>query len=518
MTALALRVGWISLTTSAVLLPLLLLAGLICRRYRAKSCYVLWLVLALRLLIPVEIPLPQAPVTVEVPVVELAVLETPQTAETVQTQPTAPSTVFQPAPVARTVSPVEALGLVWVCGVILLLAAQWINYSTIKAKLWINSMRCPEDQQVSAQLGGAVPVLRGDVESPMTFGLVRPAIFLPRDLPEEDVSMVLRHELCHLRRGDLWYKGLFLLCACIHWFNPLVWKLGRVAGEHLELCCDEDVVAGQDVRFRREYGQLLLRSAAAEPTAVLATRFGGNDLKGRIMNLFTEKKRGGVLVCAVACAALMMSSLVGCEAQAVERSVGSESAAQSVSQSVQLEEPVVQEGEVPSTWEEPMPPVESVIPAGEEAMLWPVEGECTLSALHGGRVHPVTGETSGHNGIDIVADGGTPVLAAKSGVVQESGFDKQYGNYVLIAHEDGESTLYGQMKECLVEVDDTVTQGQAVGSVGKTGMATGEHLHFEVYQDGERVDPLACYPGAEPELLVDGQEKPVSVDLPVNWN
>ena len=514
MTALALRVLWVSLTTSAVLVPLLLLAGPICRRYRAKSCYVLWLVLALRLLIPVEIPLPQAPVTVEVPVVELTVLDVPQTGEKASAQTPEQPPVLQPAPVGRAISPVEVLGLVWICGVVFLMAAQWVNYSTIKKTLWKNSWEKPEDQAVLTQLGGTIPVLRGNVESPMTFGLVRPAVFLPRNLPEEDVPMVLRHELCHLRRGDLWYKGLFLLCACVHWFNPLVWKLGKVAGAHLELCCDEDVVAGQDIRFRREYGQLLLRSAAAGGTTVLATRFGGSDLKGRIMNLFTKKKRGGALVCAVTCAALMMSSLVGCEVQAVEP----ELPAQSAAQSVQAGEGVIREEEAPNTWVELLPSVESAIPAGEEAMLWPVAGKYTLSAIYGGRTHPITGEVSGHNGIDIIADGGTEVLAVRSGVVQQSDFDKQYGNYVLIAHEDGTSTLYAQMKERLVEANDTVAQGQVVGTVGKTGAATGEHLHIEVYRDGKRVDPLGEYPALEFELRMDGQKEPIKVDRPVIFN
>lgn len=515
MTALAGRVFWVSLSTSVVLLPLLLLAKPICSRYRAKSCYVLWLLLTLRLLIPVEVPLPQAPVTVEVPVVEFAVLETPQSGVETMAQTQTDPTVFQPSPVRRDISPAEILGLIWAAGVVLLLAAQWINYSTLKEKLWNNSLGNPADQQQLAQLGADVPVLRGDVESPMTFGLLRPAIFLPRELPQKDVPMVLRHELCHLRRKDLWYKGLLLLCACIHWFNPLVWKLGQVAGEHLELCCDEDVVAGQDVRFRKEYGQLLLRSAAAEQRAVLATQFGGSDLKGRIMNLFTEKKRGGALVCVVTCAALMMGSLVGCEVSAAVPDAADQSPVQS--SEVSIQEEVVSTG-LDDLLEQGSEAASSQEMLGEEPLLWPVEGEYTLSALHGGRTHPITGEVTGHNGIDIVADGGTEVQAVQSGVVIESDFDKQYGNYVLIGNGEGKSTLYCHMKERMVKESDTVTQGQVIGTVGKTGMATGDHLHFELRQDGEPVDPIANYPDVQLNLLIDGQEEPMPVEWPVVWN
>ena len=508
MTALALRVVWISLSTSVVLLPLLLFAGPICRRYRAKSCYVLWLLLALRLLIPVELPLPQTPVTVEVPVVEFSVLELSQGEEPVPPSAAEQTAVVQPAAVVRNVSPAETLGLIWAGGVIVLLAAQWINYSTMRQKLWNYSERSPEDETVLTQIGGSVPVLRGDVESPMTFGLARPAIFLPRELPKEDVPMVLRHELCHLRRKDLWYKGLFLLCACIHWFNPLVWKLSGVAGAHLELCCDEDVVAGQDVCFRKEYGQLLLRSAVAGRSTVLATQFGGSDLKGRIMNLFAKKKRGAALVCAVTCAALMMSSLVGCEVRAAEKSAQSEDAVREAVVSTGLDDLLEQEGTAELS--------QSIVL--EETLYWPVEGEYLLSALHGGRTHPITGEVGGHNGIDIVADEGTKVQAALSGVVTESDFDKQYGNYVLIAHENGKSTLYCHMKECLVEAGDTVSREQIIGIVGKTGAATGAHLHFELRQDGMSVDPIAQYPDARLELIMDGQDEPLPVEYPVVFN
>ncbi len=503
MTALAFRVGWISLTTSAVLLPLLLLAGPICRRYRAKSCYLLWLLLALRLLIPVEVPLPQTPVTVELPAQQMAVLELSVEGERSAAVPSEDVPVVSEK---QTRSPAAVVSRIWAIGVVLLAAVQWIQYSTIKKQLWKHSAVFSEDEKVLARFGVKVPVRRGDVASPMTFGLLCPAIFLPRELPEEDVPMVLRHEVCHLRRGDLWYKGLFLLCGCVHWFNPLVWKLGRVAGAHLELCCDEDVVAGQDTRFRKEYGQLLLRSAAAVGTVMPATGLGGSDLKGRLMNLFTQKKRGTALVCAAVCAALMLGSLVGCEVQQPtpppEESVGKEIVSTGLSDLPEQE----------STAE----PSQSS--AAEEPLYWPVEGEYLLSALHVSRTHPVTGEVSSHNGLDIVAPEGTKVQAALSGVVTEADFDKQYGNYVLIAHDNGKSTLYCHMKECLVEEGDAISREQIIGIVGRTGVATGAHLHFELRQDGEPVDPIAQYPDARLKLIMDGQKEPLPVEHPVVFN
>ena len=79
------------------------------------------------------------------------------------------------------------------------------------------------------------------------------------------------------------------------------------------------------------------------------------------------------------------------------------------------------------------------------------------------------------------------------GTVVESGYDVERGNYVVIDHGDGLSTLYGQCRDFTVEEGDTVRAGEMIGAVGKTGMATGAHLHFEVRQDGEPQNPVAYF-------------------------
>ena len=96
-------------------------------------------------------------------------------------------------------------------------------------------------------------------------------------------------------------------------------------------------------------------------------------------------------------------------------------------------------------------------------------------------------------GVVIAAPEGEAVLAAAGGTVVESGYDVERGNYVVIDHGDGLSTLYGQCRDFTVEEGDTVRAGEMIGAVGKTGMATGAHLHFEVRQDGEPQNPVAYF-------------------------
>lgn len=126
----------------------------------------------------------------------------------------------------------------------------------------------------------------------------------------------------------------------------------------------------------------------------------------------------------------------------------------------------------------------------ESGFLWPLPGRYNLSSLFGSRKHPITGKANNHTGIDIPASSGTSILAAKSGVVTTSTYNNSYGNYVVVSHSDGTSTLYAHMVRRNCSKGDTVSQGQVIGYVGTTGSSTGNHLHFEVRVNGSRVDPI----------------------------
>ena len=97
---------------------------------------------------------------------------------------------------------------------------------------------------------------------------------------------------------------------------------------------------------------------------------------------------------------------------------------------------------------------------------------------------------AGHRGTDIPAPEGTPILAAHSGTVLISGWNDSYGNQVLLDNGAGLSTRYAHMTQTAVTVGEAVTAGQIIGYVGSTGDSTGNHLHFEVMQNGVRMNPL----------------------------
>ena len=125
--------------------------------------------------------------------------------------------------------------------------------------------------------------------------------------------------------------------------------------------------------------------------------------------------------------------------------------------------------------------------------IWPLPGYSPGSA-YGWRIHPIWGDMRFHAGEDIGAPSGTPILAADSGiatVIPNNG--NGYGNYIIINHGGGRTTLYAHMSAFAVSNGQSVTQGQTIGYVGSTGNSTGPHLHFEVRVNGATTDPKSYF-------------------------
>lgn len=112
-----------------------------------------------------------------------------------------------------------------------------------------------------------------------------------------------------------------------------------------------------------------------------------------------------------------------------------------------------------------------------------------ITSRFGMRIHPVTGEKKMHNGIDLASGKGTPIMSSQGGKVIISQYSSSYGNYVVVDHGNGLSTLYAHLDKRYVSVGDSVKCGQEIGTMGSTGMSTGPHLHFEVRVNGEKVNP-----------------------------
>ena len=139
----------------------------------------------------------------------------------------------------------------------------------------------------------------------------------------------------------------------------------------------------------------------------------------------------------------------------------------------------------------------SLVASADGKFMWPLPSpydKSYITSYFGGRVHPITGVyQKAHGALDIGAAANTPIYEAADGTVVISEWHDSYGNYVKIDHGEGWSTLYAHQTKRNVTVGQTIRQGEVLGFVGTTGSSTGNHLHFEVRYNNERLDPLQFF-------------------------
>lgn len=127
------------------------------------------------------------------------------------------------------------------------------------------------------------------------------------------------------------------------------------------------------------------------------------------------------------------------------------------------------------------------IQARRSSLLWPASG--TITSRFGWRIHPIFRTREFHTGLDIATRWGSPVLAARSGVVRFVGWKSGYGQMIVLDHGDGLETTYSHLSSAVVSAGQPVAQGQLIGHIGNSGWSTGPHLLFEVRRGGVAVDP-----------------------------
>lgn len=322
----------IGLTVSAVALVLFLLRKALKKRYPARAMCLVWAVLALRLLIPVQLTLPDPPVQVtprttyltqtnftpeRLEQAGLPVLEqdgeittrrwvTDEQAQTLQTFDEQAWTAIDMG---------RVLLVLWGTGALLFAGWQMYRYLAFHHVLEKSShpaqrdalLTVFEEQKCVLGITRDIPLrVTQAADCPMLAGFIKPALYLPDEaLSEQDAAFIFRHELTHYKRGDLWLKLALVAARAVHWFNPLVHLMARFAQEDIELACDDAVVRGMDVDARRAYGETILRSVEAQvKKRALVSCFTGDKetLMRRFEGLFDKKvkKRGIALVVAAA--------------------------------------------------------------------------------------------------------------------------------------------------------------------------------------------------------------------------
>lgn len=308
MTEIFVKVVNMSISASWLILAVLLLRLLLPKAPKAMCC-VLWCLVGLKLLFPFSIEsalslLPSAEVITHDtmyaanPTIESGIPVVNQVVNPILTEHFAPN----PGDSVNPLQVVSAVGaFVWIVGVAVLLLHTLISFLRLKRSVG-TAVRFRENIYQSES-----------VSSPFILGVVRPHIFIPFSLREEELMCVLAHEKAHLKRGDHLWKPLGFLLLAIHWFNPLVWIGFACLCRDIELACDERVMRQIGTDKKKLYSEVLLNcSISHKMIAACPLAFGEVGVKQRIKNVLSYKKPAfwivfvSLLAC-VACAVCFMT-------------------------------------------------------------------------------------------------------------------------------------------------------------------------------------------------------------------
>ena len=313
-----------SIVISVVILLFMAMTPLLSKRYSAKGLYYAWLVIVIGLIVPyrpqIGVSENRMNVPVEVP------LFSNDTLPTISSKPVSAMVQISNAAGRSATQNIEfeqIMSVVWITGVVIFLLCNMLNhFRFVKiTNRWSESITEEKPlmllKAIKEELGIDKHIYLNFcpfISSPMMVGLLKPRILLPAaGYTEDTLYYIIKHELIHYKRKDLWYKCFVLLAAAMHWFNPIVYLMARAVSSQCELSCDAEVVSSADSDARAQYCETLLEvmKSRSKFRTVLSTNFigGKSIMKKRIFSIMdTSRKKTGL---AVICIVLLITAGVG---------------------------------------------------------------------------------------------------------------------------------------------------------------------------------------------------------------
>ncbi|MDE5893188.1 MAG: M56 family metallopeptidase, partial [Acetatifactor sp.] len=319
-----------------------LVSQLFGERYRANYKKVIWLLIALRLCIPVSLSLFPKPVTVHMPVYVLGERGNAQMPEEISEKPTDGAQITAEIPedeitgntgtiiTRRQLTSQDVLAILWGIGSVGVLLYCLLGHFIFCRRMRNKSRECADERiliitaKTAEELGlKKIPQVRLTTDTrtgPFTVGFLHNMVFLPdTDYQEKDLQYIIRHELAHCAGKDTQMKTLFIIVNAIHWFNPLVWFMTSLVDQDMELACDERVLEDTSRKERSEYGELLMSCIGTDKAdrSAISTGYvqGVKFIKKRFRNIFnTQKKSGKVIGCIIMLLLVTVSGMIGFEA------------------------------------------------------------------------------------------------------------------------------------------------------------------------------------------------------------
>ena len=371
------------------------------------------------------------------------------------------SAAQEAAPAHSAVTAIDILAWIWLIGIAALLAYGIISYVRLKHKMQI-SMTLKDN------------IRQADIRSPFILGFLKPTIYLPFGLDPEVEDIAIAHESCHIRRKDPIIKMLSFALLILHWFNPLCWLAFYEMEKDMEMSCDEYVLSQYEDAQKRYSLALLSFSMGKKFSLASPLAFGENNIKERIVNAMKYKRVSKLLT--IAAVLVCALTIVACGTNGMTVSADTEgTAAEATEATAAAETSAAAEADEEFQF--------------ENVPIDPEEG--TLTSGYGYR----SGKK--HEGVDFAAEEGTPIYAVADGKATIPENPGGFGKTVMIDHGNGYITFYAHCASIDVNDGAQVKAGDQIATVGKTGKATGEHLHLELRKaDGSTVDPEPYYEAA----------------------
>ncbi|MRW88449.1 peptidoglycan DD-metalloendopeptidase family protein [Duganella sp. FT80W] len=319
--------------------------------------------------------------------------------------------------------------------------------------------------------------------SPMLAGVFRPRLLLPAHLDLlslEQQQMIVAHELHHWRARDPLWLGLAAVLQTLFWFNPALRWMAKQMEWALELHCDQQVLRGRPQQQRKQYAAALLQQWKVHTMLqpIGAAAFDGATTAARIRHMQRDGlpalSTSAAWLTGIALTAILATGVVLQPALAYSVAALPTPADANTHAAAAGEDAGATSATVTAVWRAPLDKVR------------------VISFFGVTRSVPSTP----HKGIDFAATEGTPVHATAAGTIIAAGWitenDGRYGKGVIIDH-GGQRSLYAHLSNVNVNPGQQVQAGQLIGAVGQTGLATGPHLHLEMRQNSQIVDPAPMF-------------------------